>query len=45
MEISDDFDSIVPVRDSKVSHGPVLVFPNTGWASFVSAITSGQLGD
>lgn len=27
VEISDDFAVIVPVRDSKVSHGPVLVFP------------------
>ncbi|WP_327185518.1 DUF397 domain-containing protein [Streptomyces sp. NBC_01334] len=45
VEVSDDFAATVPVRDSKVSHGPVLVFPATGWAYFVSAIRGGQLGD
>ncbi|MEV8330616.1 DUF397 domain-containing protein [Streptomyces niveus] len=28
----------VPVRDSKTPHGPALVFPATGWSSFLSAI-------
>lgn len=45
VEVSDDFAAIVPVRDSKVPHGPVLVFPPAGWASFVSAVRGGQLGD
>lgn len=45
VEVSDDFAAVVPVRDSKVSHGPVLVFPATGWARFVSAIRDGQLSD
>ncbi|WP_149826413.1 DUF397 domain-containing protein [Streptomyces tailanensis] len=45
VEVSDDFAAIIPVRDSKVPHGPVLVFPTTGWASFVSAVRGGQLGD
>ncbi|MEV0255368.1 DUF397 domain-containing protein [Streptomyces sp. NPDC050732] len=45
VEVSDDFAAAVPVRDSKVSHGPVLVFPATGWSSFVSAIKGGQLSD
>jgi hypothetical protein len=45
VEVSDDFAAVVPVRDSKVSHGPVLVFPVGGWTSFVSAIRAGQLGD
>ncbi|MFH8732866.1 MULTISPECIES: DUF397 domain-containing protein [unclassified Streptomyces] len=43
VEVSDDFTVIVPVRDSKVSHGPVLVFPAAGWSSFVSAVKGGQL--
>ncbi|MFE5025029.1 DUF397 domain-containing protein [Streptomyces sp. NPDC056656] len=43
VEFSDDFTVIVPVRDSKVSHGPVLVFPAAGWSSFVSAVKGGQL--
>ncbi|MEU6393191.1 DUF397 domain-containing protein [Streptomyces sp. NPDC046939] len=43
VEISDDFAAVVPVRDSKVSRGPVLVFSSSDWASFVSALKSGQL--
>ncbi|MFD7185634.1 DUF397 domain-containing protein [Streptomyces sp. NPDC059904] len=43
VEVSDDFAVIVPVRDSKVSHGPVLVFPAADWSSFVSAVKGGQL--
>ncbi|MFJ2716744.1 DUF397 domain-containing protein [Streptomyces sp. NPDC087437] len=45
VEVSDDFAAVVPVRDSKVPHGPVLVFPTAGWTSFVSAIRGGQLGE
>jgi uncharacterized protein DUF397 len=45
VEVSDDFAAAVPVRDSKVPHGPVLVFRAGGWASFVSAVRGGQLGD
>ncbi|WP_328932267.1 MULTISPECIES: DUF397 domain-containing protein [unclassified Streptomyces] len=45
VEVSDDFASVVPVRDSKVPHGPLLVFPAGGWTSFVSAIRNGQLSD
>ncbi|MFI1562228.1 DUF397 domain-containing protein [Streptomyces sp. NPDC020490] len=45
VEISDDFAAVVPVRDSKVPHGPVVVFPAGGWSSFVAAVKSGRLGD
>ncbi|MEU6271759.1 DUF397 domain-containing protein [Streptomyces populi] len=45
VEVSGDLDGVVPVRDSKVPHGPVLVFPAAGWASFVSAVGGGRLGD
>lgn len=38
LEVCDGFAAVVPVRDSKVPHGPVLVFPAGGWASFVSGI-------
>ena len=41
VEVSDDFAAVVPVRDSKVPHGPVLVFPAGGRNSFVSAIGNG----
>ncbi|MER5404216.1 DUF397 domain-containing protein [Streptomyces sp. NPDC002769] len=43
LELSDDFATVVPVRDSKVPHGPVLVFPAAGWASFVSAVKGGRM--
>jgi hypothetical protein len=33
----------VPVRDSKVPHGPALVFAVDGWSSFVAAVKSGRL--
>jgi hypothetical protein len=37
VEVCDDFAAVVPVRDSKVPHSAVLVFPAAGWASFVAA--------
>lgn len=43
VEVSDDFAAIVPVRDSKNPHGPVLAFPVDGWASFVSAVRDSRL--
>ncbi|MEV8366647.1 DUF397 domain-containing protein [Streptomyces niveus] len=43
VEVSDDFAAVVPVRDSKNSHGPVLAFGASGWASFVSAVKDGAL--
>ncbi|MFI9720574.1 DUF397 domain-containing protein [Streptomyces sp. NPDC052396] len=33
----------VPVRDSKASHGPALVFPALSWASFIDGVQSGEL--
>ena len=38
VEVLDGFASGVPVRDSKNPHGPALVFPETSWSSFVSAV-------
>ncbi|GGV46356.1 hypothetical protein GCM10010277_37990 [Streptomyces longisporoflavus] len=43
VEISDDFAAAIPVRDSKVPHGSILVFSTAGWASFVAALKDGQL--
>ncbi|MFB0615528.1 DUF397 domain-containing protein [Streptomyces sp. AGS-58] len=45
LEVCDGFDALVPVRDSKVPHGPVLVFPAGGWASFVTAVRNDWLND
>ncbi|MCG3041761.1 DUF397 domain-containing protein [Streptomyces sp. S1A] len=36
--MADGFPGIVPVRDSKAPHGPVLAFPPTSWASFISEL-------
>lgn len=33
----------VPVRDSKVPDGCVLVIPAGGWASFIGAVKDGHL--
>ncbi|MEW1677124.1 MULTISPECIES: DUF397 domain-containing protein [Streptomyces] len=38
VEVCDDFAAIVPVRDSKDLHGPVLVFRAGGWSAFVAAV-------
>ncbi|MEE1926705.1 DUF397 domain-containing protein [Streptomyces sp. TRM 70351] len=43
VEVCDDFGAVVPVRDSKVAQGAVLVFPAGGWSSFVAAVRSGRL--
>ncbi|TPQ15859.1 DUF397 domain-containing protein [Streptomyces sporangiiformans] len=37
IEVADGVPNIVPVRDSKVPDGPVLVFPADAWAAFVGA--------
>ncbi|NXY98689.1 DUF397 domain-containing protein [Streptomyces sp. BR123] len=43
VEVCDDFGSVVPVRDSKDPHGPVLVFQVGGWSAFVTAVKNHQL--
>ncbi|MEU4966783.1 DUF397 domain-containing protein [Streptomyces smyrnaeus] len=43
VEVSDDFATLVPVRDSKTPHGPVLTFAADGWSAFVSAVKGGEL--
>ncbi|MEU1485668.1 DUF397 domain-containing protein [Streptomyces sp. NPDC005752] len=44
VEVSDDFASVVPVRDSKNPHAPALTFAADGWSSFVSAVKEGAMG-
>jgi Domain of unknown function (DUF397) len=41
VEVGDNHPSGVPVRDSKASHGPALVFSAAGWASFITALKGG----
>ncbi|WP_405890153.1 DUF397 domain-containing protein [Streptomyces sp. NBC_00133] len=42
VEVLDGYPSGVPVRDSKVPHGPALLIPATGWSSFVAAVKCGE---
>ncbi|MFK4251057.1 DUF397 domain-containing protein [Streptomyces angustmyceticus] len=42
IEIAPGIPDVVPVRDSKDPHGPVLVFPTGGWSSFVAALKDGE---
>ncbi|MEU4653683.1 DUF397 domain-containing protein [Streptomyces sp. NPDC023723] len=44
LEIADGWDGVVPVRDSKVPHGPALVVPVLEWAAFVEAVKDGSGG-
>jgi hypothetical protein len=42
VEVLDWYSLGVPVRDSKIPHGPALVFPAAGWSSFVTAVKDGE---
>lgn len=44
VEVVDAHPAGVPVRDSKDPHGPALVFPDTAWAAFVTAVRQGEFG-
>ncbi|MCC3653132.1 DUF397 domain-containing protein [Streptomyces sp. S07_1.15] len=43
VEVADAVPGLVPVRDSKVPHGPALVFPAGVWSAFVGAVREGGL--
>ncbi|AOP50668.1 DUF397 domain-containing protein [Streptomyces lydicus] len=38
IEVLDGYPAGVPVRDSKDSHGPAVVFPAAAWRVFVAAV-------
>ncbi|WP_307790928.1 DUF397 domain-containing protein [Streptomyces actuosus] len=39
MEVADGFqEAVVPVRDSKVPHGPALYFEAASWAAFIGEL-------
>ncbi|WP_078489854.1 DUF397 domain-containing protein [Streptomyces bikiniensis] len=38
VEVLDGYPSGVPVRDSKVSHGPAPIFTTAGWSAFIAAL-------
>jgi hypothetical protein len=39
LEVADGHPGTVPVRDSKQSDGPILVFGANPWASFLTYVT------
>ncbi|MBW5480336.1 DUF397 domain-containing protein [Streptomyces bambusae] len=43
VEVADGIAAGVPVRDSKIPDGPVIVFGASGWNSFVAALRDRQL--
>ncbi|MFJ2902890.1 DUF397 domain-containing protein [Streptomyces sp. NPDC087212] len=38
VEVLDSYPTGIPVRDSKVPHGPALLFPPAAWAPFIQAV-------
>ncbi|QES41991.1 DUF397 domain-containing protein [Streptomyces venezuelae] len=42
LEVTDGLPGLVPVRDSKLTAGPTLVFPATAWAPFIEALAGDQ---
>ncbi|MEU4109598.1 DUF397 domain-containing protein [Streptomyces sp. NPDC027717] len=38
VEVADKVPGLVPVRDSKVTDGPVLLLGATAWANFIGAV-------
>ncbi|WP_103502728.1 MULTISPECIES: DUF397 domain-containing protein [unclassified Streptomyces] len=43
VEFARNLGSVVPVRDSKDTTGPVLTFHGTRWTDFVTALTTDDL--
>ncbi|MET8448616.1 DUF397 domain-containing protein [Streptomyces sp. NPDC005209] len=42
MEVADGFQAVVPVRDSKVPHGPALCFEAPSWTAFIGELKAGR---
>ncbi|MGA5360057.1 DUF397 domain-containing protein [Streptomyces purpurascens] len=42
LEVADNCPGIVPVRDSKLPHSPILVFGASPWASFLARVKGGR---
>jgi hypothetical protein len=38
LEVADGHPGLVPVRDSKRPHGPVIVLPAAAWAPFIQGL-------
>lgn len=42
VEVADGFQAVVPVRDSKVPHGPALCFEAPSWTAFIGELKAGR---
>lgn len=42
VEVADGVPGVVPVRDSKVPHGPALTFEVGSWAAFIGGLKAGR---
>ncbi|GAA1154098.1 hypothetical protein GCM10009654_07050 [Streptomyces hebeiensis] len=42
VEVADGLQAVVPVRDSKVPHGPALCFETAVWAVFIGELKAGH---
>ncbi|MEU0070827.1 DUF397 domain-containing protein [Streptomyces sp. NPDC006332] len=42
VEVADGHPGVVPVRDSKVPHGPALCFGAGSWAAFLGEVKAGR---
>ncbi|WP_225811634.1 DUF397 domain-containing protein [Streptomyces spinosus] len=38
LEVASNIQEVIPVRDSKLPHGPVLLLTPTAWTPFVTAL-------
>ena len=38
IEVADGVTGVVPVRDSKVPNGPLLLLPASAWSPFISSL-------
>ncbi|MGW0787435.1 DUF397 domain-containing protein [Streptomyces sp. NPDC002911] len=42
VEVADGFPRALPVRDSKVPHGPTLMFGPDAWSAFIGEVKTGR---
>ncbi|MGW3418837.1 DUF397 domain-containing protein [Streptomyces phaeochromogenes] len=38
VEVAPGFPGVIPVRDSKSQHGPVLLIPSKAWTPFIATL-------
>ncbi|MFI6287342.1 DUF397 domain-containing protein [Streptomyces sp. NPDC051018] len=39
--MADEFQAVIPVRDSKAPHGPALCFETASWTAFIRELKAG----